>query len=44
MDSGDSSLFMVFQMYSVGFKWGEYGGKNIRSILSFSAVSVVSLA
>jgi len=35
MNIGDNSLFMVFQMISIGFKSGEYGGGNTRLMLSF---------
>ena len=41
---GDNSLFMAFHMNSMGLRSGEYGGRNIRSMLSFSAVSVVNFA
>jgi hypothetical protein len=37
MNKGDNTLIMDFHMNSMGFKSGEYGGKNTRSILSFSA-------
>jgi len=43
MNSGDISLFIVFQMNSMGLRSGEYGGRKMRSMLSFPAVSVVSL-
>jgi len=42
MNNGDNSLSMVFQMNSIGFKSGEYGGTNTRLMLSFLAVSVVN--
>jgi len=44
MSNGDSSLFIVFQMNSMGLRSGEYGGRNTRSMFSFLAVSVVNLA
>jgi len=44
MNNGDISLFIVFQMNSMGLRSGEYGCMKMRSMLSFLAVSVVSLA
>jgi hypothetical protein len=42
MNKGDNSLLIDFQMNSIGFKSGEYGGRNTRLTLSFIAVSMVN--
>ncbi len=39
----DNILFMLFHMYSMGFKSGEYGGKNTKSIFNEFANSMVFL-
>ncbi len=41
MNEVDNILFMLFHMYSIGFKSGEYGGKNTRSIFNEFANSIV---
>ncbi len=41
MNEVDNILFMLFQMYSIGFKSGEYGDKNKRSIFNEFANSIV---
>jgi len=38
------TLFMLFQMNSIGFKSGEYGGKKINEILHSSAHFTESFA
>ncbi len=41
MNEVDNILFMLFHMYSIGFKSGEYGGKNTRSMFNEFANSIV---
>ena len=40
----EMTRFMLFQMNSIGFKSGEYGGRNTSLILSFSAHCIESFA
>ncbi len=44
MSLGEISFFMLFQMYSMGFRSGEYGGRNTRWMFSSWAFSLVALA
>ena len=40
----DMTLLTLFQMYSIGFRSGEYGGRNTRSMSRRSAWTIVAQA
>ena len=44
MNKGEMCLFMLFHMNSIGFRSGEYGGRNVSVIFSSLAVSRVLFA
>jgi len=41
INRGDMPLFMLFQINPAGLRSGEYGGGNVKFILSFLAVFLV---
>ncbi len=41
INRGDIFFFMDFHINSIGFRSGEYGGKNTKCILSFKASFIV---
>ena len=40
----DMTLFTLFQMYSIGLRSGEYGGRKTRSMSRRNAWTIVAFA